>query len=77
MGKLLDALVSAKDDQQQQIHYFYCLRLLKDGWTPEQKHGLAVWYNGTQTWRGGHSYTPFLENIFREALQSYDAGRSA
>ncbi len=72
-ARLMQALHASKDDRQQQIHYFYCLRLLKDGWTPEQKARLAAWYDGTRTWSGGHSFTPFLENIFREALGTYTA----
>ncbi|MCC6417807.1 MAG: hypothetical protein IT429_06110 [Gemmataceae bacterium] len=70
-GKLIAALAAAKGDRPQQIHYAYCLRLLKDGWTSEQKARLAEWYEGTKTWSGGHSFTPFLENIFREALAAY------
>jgi putative heme-binding domain-containing protein len=69
--KLMKALLDSKGDRQQQIHYFYCMRLLKDGWTSEQKTQLAAWYDATQSWRGGHSFTPFLENIFREALGAY------
>jgi putative heme-binding domain-containing protein len=71
-AKLLDALLAAKDDRLQQIHYFYCLRLLHDGLTQEQKAALSNWYEHTQTWTGGHSFTPFLENIFRECLTSFD-----
>jgi putative heme-binding domain-containing protein len=70
-AKLLDALLTSANDRMQQIHYFYCLRLLHDGWNPGQKAALAAWYNGTQTWGGGHSFTPFLENIFRECLAAY------
>jgi putative heme-binding domain-containing protein len=70
-GKLLDAMLSPRADRQQQIHYFYCLRLIKDGWTPAQHLALAAWYNGTQTWQGGHSFTPFLANIFKDCLNSY------
>jgi len=33
-AKLLAALEASKADRQQQIHYFYCLRLLHEGWTP-------------------------------------------
>ena len=65
-AKLLDALVKAKDDRQQQIHYFYCLRLLHEGWTPPQKDQLLAWFDSTKTWTGGHSFMPFLENILRD-----------
>jgi putative heme-binding domain-containing protein len=69
--KVLDALLTANGDHQQQIHYFYCLRLLKEGWTPNQKAALAQWYNGTRTWQGGHSFTPFLANIFKDWLNAF------
>jgi putative heme-binding domain-containing protein len=69
--RLLKALVAAKDDRPQQIHYFYCIRVIDKGWTPEQKSSLAAWYDGTQSWQGGHSFTPFLENIFKDCLAAY------
>lgn len=65
-AKLLDALLKAEGDREQQIHYFYCLRLLHHGWTPEQKQRLLDWFEGTRTWTGGHSFTPFLEHILRD-----------
>ncbi len=69
--KLVAALEKAAGDKQQQIHYFYCLRLLKEGWKPEQKKAVAEWYDSTKSWTGGFSYTPFLENIFRECLDAW------
>jgi putative heme-binding domain-containing protein len=64
--KLLTALYDPKSDRQQQIHYFYCMRFLKEGWTPRQKAALLAWFDGTKTWSGGHSFAPFLENILRD-----------
>jgi putative heme-binding domain-containing protein len=72
-AKLLEALETSKGDREQQIHYFYCLRLLHDGWTKEQKAALVDWYEQTRTWSGGNSFTGFLVNIFREALEGFDA----
>src|SRR5262249_55813387 len=37
----------------------------------QDKFALAHWYNTTRTWVGGHSFTPFLENIYRETLGEY------
>lgn len=65
-AKLLNALLAAEDDKQQQIHYFYCLRLLHVGWTAEQKDQLLTWFDSTKQWTGGFSFTPFLENILRD-----------
>jgi putative heme-binding domain-containing protein len=72
VSKLLNALLQSGNDRMQQIHYFYCLRLLHDGWTKADKQSLARFYEGTENWSGGHSFTPFLENIFRECLIAYD-----
>src|SRR5262245_28372060 len=68
---LLEALQASKGDREQQIHYFYCLRLLHEGWTAEQKQALAAWYDSTRDWRGGASFGGFLQNIFRECLTAY------
>jgi putative heme-binding domain-containing protein len=68
---LVRALLDSKDDRLQQIHYFYCLRLLRKGWEPEQARAVAEWYDTTKTWTGGFSFTPFLENIFRELVQGF------
>jgi putative membrane-bound dehydrogenase-like protein len=70
---LLQALLDDTADRQQRIHYFYCLRLLHDGWTPEQKHALLAWYDTTKTWTGGYSFTGFLENILRDLAPIFTA----
>jgi putative heme-binding domain-containing protein len=70
-AKLLAALEASEGDRPQQIHYFYCLRLLPGGWTKQEKDRLVRWYESTRDWRGGASFTPFLENIFRECLTAY------
>jgi len=72
-ARLLQALHDSSGDRPQQIHYFYCLRLLHQGWTPQQKEQLLSWFETTRTWTGGHSFTPFLEHILRDALPIFDA----
>lgn len=64
--KLLVEMKKSATDRQQQIHYFYCARLLKDGWSPAMKKEFVGWYEQTKGWTGGHSFVPFLENIFKE-----------
>lgn len=66
-GKLAGALKEAKDDRQQQIHYAYCLRLVKDGWNAADKQELLAWFESTRTWTGGDSYKGYLQNILRDA----------
>jgi putative heme-binding domain-containing protein len=71
-GKIIKALLEAKEDREQQIHYFYCLRFLHDGWKPEEKKAIADWYEATRDWKGGNSFNGFLANIFKEVLGAYD-----
>jgi putative heme-binding domain-containing protein len=70
---LLNTLLASSNDRQQQIHYFYCLRFLHQGWTTEEKRTLLAWYDSTKTWTGGHSFTPFLENILRDLDPAFAA----
>lgn len=65
-AKLLKALLDADGNREQQIHFFYCLRLLHDGWTPGQKQQILAWYDSTKTWTGGASFSGFLENMLRD-----------
>jgi len=70
---LLKALLAADGDRPQQIHYFYCLRLLHEGWTAEQKNQLLTWFNSTQSWTGGASFTRFLDNILKDLNPIFSA----
>lgn len=71
--RLLASLESSRDSRAQQIHYFYCLRLLHEGWSAQQKHSLLAWYDATKDWRGGASFTPYLENILRDFEPAFTA----
>jgi putative heme-binding domain-containing protein len=68
VGKLMAALRESADDRPQQIHYFYCMRVIKDGWSAEQKKELLAWFENTKSWTGGASYNGFLQNILRDML---------
>jgi putative heme-binding domain-containing protein len=69
--KLMAALKASADDRKQQIHYFYCMRLLRDGWTPDQKADMLAWFDATQSWTGGASFKGFLENILRDLSRAF------
>ncbi len=71
--KLLLAMKDQKSDRAQQIHYYYCLRMIKEGWTAQEKAELLAWYDGTKTWSGGASYSRYLENILREMNDIFSA----
>ncbi len=75
LEKLLGELSASSANRQQAIHYFYCLRLLHQGWNAQLKQAMLAWYENTKTWSGGHSFAPFMENIFKDwtkALSSED-----
>ena len=71
-AKVIKALLDARGDREQQIHYFYCLRFLTGGWTAAEKKAVVDWYEGTRDWKGGNSFTGFLTDIFKEVLAAYD-----
>jgi putative heme-binding domain-containing protein len=71
---LLKDLLANKDDRQQQIHYFYCLRFLHEGWTSAEKEQLIAWFDTAKTWSApGYSFKGFLDNIFRDANPIFTA----
>jgi putative heme-binding domain-containing protein len=76
-GRLLAALKASAGDRAQQIYYFYCMRFLHKGWTPEEKKALLHWYDSTKTWTGGASFNGFLENILRDMRSIFDAAELA
>ncbi len=66
-GKTLDLLDKAPS-QEEQIHYVYCLRALKDAWTMEQRSRYFQWFVTSTTFRGGNSFSGFIKNIRQEAI---------
>ncbi|HMO36918.1 MAG TPA: hypothetical protein PKA06_12830, partial [Gemmatales bacterium] len=59
--KLLIEISRANQDREQQVHYAYCARLLHPGWSENMKRVMLDWFEGTKSWTGGHSFTPFIE----------------
>jgi putative heme-binding domain-containing protein len=53
---------------RQAIAYAYALREAKAGWTPELRKAFFGWFPTTQKWKGGNSFTKFLDNIRKDAL---------
>ncbi|MBL8179473.1 MAG: HEAT repeat domain-containing protein [Bryobacterales bacterium] len=56
-------------EPQLQIHYVYCLRTIKSGWTKEQKQKLIAWFPKAAKWRGGASFTGFINFLFDSSLE--------
>ncbi len=61
-------LLSNAPTQEEQIHYVYCLRALKDQWTMEQRTQYFQWFVTSTTLRGGNSFSGFIKNIRQEAI---------
>lgn len=53
---------------RQQIAYAYSLRNARAGWTPQLRKAFFAWFPRTREWKGGNSFTKFLDNIRTEAL---------
>ncbi len=66
-GKTL-ALLAKAPTQEEQIHYVYCLRALKDHWTMDQRKEFFQWFVTSTTLRGGNSFSGFIKNIRQEAI---------
>ena len=56
--------------EKQQIHYAYCLRVAKTGWSPNLRKSFFSWFNNAKRFRGGNSFSGFLNNIKKEALKN-------
>jgi putative heme-binding domain-containing protein len=63
---LLAALKESVDDRPQQVHYMLCLRLLKEGWTPEQKAALLACFDSSGDWKDHERFRNSLTSIVAE-----------
>jgi putative heme-binding domain-containing protein len=63
--------VHASRPNQQAIVYAYTLRCATAGWTPELRKAFFAWFPRTHAWRGGNSFTKFLDNIRTESLANF------
>jgi len=61
----------ASRPNRQAIAYAYALRNARAGWTPALRQAFFAWFPRTHTWKGGNSFTKFLENIRTEALANF------
>lgn len=62
--KILAAMPKGNDNQQLQLQYLYALRVVKEGWTPEQKMQLAEVLGRASKWRGGAQFINFVGQFF-------------
>lgn len=71
--RILRQLPSGDDKRKLQIDYVYALREIKSGWTPEQKKELVAWFQKARDWRGGASFSGFINRMFETSLEFFDA----
>ena len=77
-SKAVNSMQNTRPNRQA-IAYAYALREAKTGWTPALQKAFFKWFTRTRVWRGGNSFTKFIDNIRTEALGNIateDAERS-
>jgi putative heme-binding domain-containing protein len=62
--KILAAVPSGNENQQLQLHYLYALRMIKQGWTADDKAKLADLLGRAAKWRGGAQFINFVGQYF-------------
>ncbi|MGV3533154.1 MAG: c-type cytochrome, partial [Chthoniobacteraceae bacterium] len=66
-ARAVQAVQSSRPNRQQ-IAYAFALRNATTGWTPELRKAFFAWFPRTHQWKGGNSFTKFIDNIRTEAL---------
>jgi putative heme-binding domain-containing protein len=70
-------LLLASPTQEEQIDYARALRVLAVGWTPESRAQYFDWLGKAVNYKGGASFTKFIQGIQKDALTIIpDADRS-
>lgn len=62
------ALLAKAPTQEEQIEYAKSLRMLKTGWTLDQRKEYFNWFLKAATMKGGASFGGFMANIKRDAV---------
>ncbi|MCA9157602.1 MAG: c-type cytochrome [Planctomycetales bacterium] len=62
------AQLQLSSSQEDQIHYAFCLRDMREGWTDDLRRGYFQWFFDVASARGGASFGGFLSNIRDVAL---------
>lgn len=65
------ALIAEAPSQEEQIEYARSLRMLKAGWTKETRTAYLNWLLKAANYRGGASFSKFIEFIRRDALATF------
>ncbi len=63
-------LLETAPSQEEQIEYARSLRRLQAGWTPDLRQRYFAWFNKAAGYRGGASFSLFVANIKKDALEN-------
>lgn len=64
-------LINSADSQEPQMEFARSLRMLKAGWTPELRTAQLEWFLKAANYRGGSSFTKFIEFIRNDSLATF------
>lgn len=65
------ALIQKAGSQEPQMEYARSLRMLKTGWTPELRKQQLEWFLKAANYKGGASFTRFIEFIKNDSLATF------
>jgi putative heme-binding domain-containing protein len=68
-------LIQESPTQEEQIEYARSLRMLKSGWTTELRTAYFNWFLKAANYRGGASFSKFIEFIRNDAVASLSAAQ--
>ena len=71
------ALMQAAATQEEQMQYARSLRFLRAGWTEELRTAYFEWFLRAANYRGGASFTKFIEFIRNDAIASLSSDEKA
>jgi putative heme-binding domain-containing protein len=63
--------MAASRPNRQAIALAFALRSAKAGWTPELRRAYFAWFPSTAGWKGGNSFSKFIDNIRTESLANF------
>ena len=66
-GASIAGVASTRPDRQQ-IAYAYALRNATAGWNAKLRTDFFAWFPRTKNWKGGNSFSGFIQNIRTESL---------
>ena len=69
--KILAAIPKTNENQELQLHYLYALRMIKQGWTANDKMQLAEVLGRASKWRGGAQFINFIGQFFDSVSDLY------